>query len=76
MGYTDFFNDPASGYNPCHELSAGNRKIALDLFLDQQAFERRWRRVAKIAVVNARFSRAIAQVTLESHARGFRLAVN
>lgn len=30
----------------------------------------------KIAVMNAHLGRAIAQVTLESHARGFRLATN
>ena len=42
MDYADFFNDPAPGYNPCHVLLAKDRKIALDLFLDQQAFNQRW----------------------------------
>jgi uncharacterized phage-associated protein len=42
MDYADFFNDPAQGYNPCHPLSSKDRKIALDLFLDQQAFNQRW----------------------------------
>ena len=42
MDYADFFADPVSGYNPCHELSTKDRKIALELFSDQQAFHRRW----------------------------------
>src|SRR6266567_3136225 len=42
MDYADFFNDPAQGYNPCHPLSSKDRKIALDLFLDQEAFNQRW----------------------------------
>jgi uncharacterized phage-associated protein len=42
MDYADFFNDPAQGYNPCHPFSSKDRKIALDLFLDQQAFNQRW----------------------------------
>jgi uncharacterized phage-associated protein len=42
MDYADFFNDPASGYNPCHELSGKERKIALELFSDQQTFDERW----------------------------------
>jgi uncharacterized phage-associated protein len=42
MNYTDFFADPAPGYNPCHELSAKDCKIALELFSDQQAFDQRW----------------------------------
>jgi uncharacterized phage-associated protein len=42
MDYADFFNDPAPGYNPCHALLAKDRKIALHLFLDQQAFNHRW----------------------------------
>jgi uncharacterized phage-associated protein len=42
MDYADFFNDPAPGYNPCHVFLAKDRKIALDLFLDQQAFNQRW----------------------------------
>lgn len=42
MDYTDFFAEPAQGYNPCHELSAKDRKIALELFSDQQAFDQRW----------------------------------
>jgi uncharacterized phage-associated protein len=42
MDYADFFNDPAQGYNPCHTLSSKDRKIALELFSDQQAFDQRW----------------------------------
>jgi uncharacterized phage-associated protein len=42
MNYADFFNDPTPGYNPCHPLPSKDRKIALDLFLDQQAFDHRW----------------------------------
>jgi uncharacterized phage-associated protein len=42
MDYTDFFSDPVAGYNVCHELSARERKIALGLFTDQQAFDQRW----------------------------------
>jgi uncharacterized phage-associated protein len=42
MDYSDFFNEPSTGYNPCHALSAKDHKIALDLFLDQQAFDQRW----------------------------------
>ncbi len=42
MDYTDFFDDPAQGYNPCHTLSSKDRKTALDLFRDQRAFNQRW----------------------------------
>jgi uncharacterized phage-associated protein len=42
MDYADFFSDPAPGYNPCHVLLPKDRKIALDLFTDQQAFNQRW----------------------------------
>lgn len=42
MDYADFFSDPAQGYNPCHTLSSKDRKIALELFSDQQAFNQRW----------------------------------
>jgi uncharacterized phage-associated protein len=39
---SDFFADPDTGYNPCHELSAKDRENALDLFRDRQAFDARW----------------------------------
>jgi len=42
MDYSDFFADPDTGYNPCHELSARDRAAALDLFRDRQAFNARW----------------------------------
>jgi uncharacterized phage-associated protein len=42
MDHTDFFADPVAGYNACHELSARERKIALELFADQQSFDQRW----------------------------------
>lgn len=42
MDYADFFADPASGYNACHELSAKDRKVALELFCDKQEIDRRW----------------------------------
>jgi uncharacterized phage-associated protein len=42
MDYTDFFAEADQGYNPCHPLSAPERKNALELFLDQQAFDQRW----------------------------------
>lgn len=42
MDYADFFAEPDAGYNPCHGLTAHERKIALELFRDQQAFDQRW----------------------------------
>jgi uncharacterized phage-associated protein len=42
MDYSDFFADPGGGYNACHDLSVGERKIALELFTDQQSFDQRW----------------------------------
>jgi uncharacterized phage-associated protein len=42
MDYADFFEEPAAGYNVCHPLSAPERRVALDLFRDRQAFDARW----------------------------------
>jgi uncharacterized phage-associated protein len=42
MHYPDFFAEPDAGYNPCHELSAKDRAVAVDLFRDRQAFNARW----------------------------------
>jgi uncharacterized phage-associated protein len=42
MQYSDFFTDPDAGYNPCHELSAKDRAVAVDLFRDHEAFSARW----------------------------------
>ena len=38
MHYSDFFAEPDAGYNPCHELSAKDRAVAVDLFRDHEAF--------------------------------------
>jgi uncharacterized phage-associated protein len=42
MDYADFFADPDEGYNPCHALTAKEREVARDLFLQRQAFDQRW----------------------------------
>jgi len=42
MHYSDFFAEPDAGYNPCHQLSAKDRAVAVDLFRDHEAFNARW----------------------------------
>ena len=42
MDYADFFNDPAPGYNPCHPLTNLDKKAAISLFQERQAFRARW----------------------------------
>ena len=42
MDYRDFFNEPDPGYNTCHEFSAKDRTVAVDLFRDRQSFNARW----------------------------------
>lgn len=42
MDYAHFFEEPAKGYNPCHELTAEDRAVALDLFREHQAVEQLW----------------------------------
>jgi len=42
MDYADFFADPGEGCNPCHALTAKEREVARDLFLQRQAFDQRW----------------------------------
>jgi uncharacterized phage-associated protein len=42
MHYSDFFAEPDPGYNPCHQLSAKDRAVAVDLFRDHEAFNARW----------------------------------
>jgi uncharacterized phage-associated protein len=42
INYLDFFADPDPGYNPCHELSARDRAVAIDLIRDRQSFLDRW----------------------------------
>jgi len=42
INYSDFFADPDPGYNPCYELSAKDRAIAIDLVRDRQAFDNCW----------------------------------
>ena len=38
----DFFAEPDAGYNPCHALTAKEREVARELFLQRQAFDQRW----------------------------------
>jgi len=42
MDYADFFGDPDAGCNPCHALTAKEREVARELFLQRQAFDQRW----------------------------------
>lgn len=42
MDYADFFADPDAGCNPCHALTAKEREVARELFLQRQAFDQRW----------------------------------
>jgi uncharacterized phage-associated protein len=42
MSYEDFFAEPDTGYNPCHELTSKERAIGRELFRDRQAFEQLW----------------------------------
>jgi uncharacterized phage-associated protein len=42
MEYADFFADPDAGCNPCHALTAKEREVARELFLQRQAFDQRW----------------------------------
>ena len=42
MDYAHFFEEPAKGYNPCHELTTEDRAVALDLFREHQAVEQLW----------------------------------
>ena len=42
MDYADFFAEPDTGYNPCHQLTALERKTALEVFRDHREFERLW----------------------------------
>jgi uncharacterized phage-associated protein len=42
MDYADFFADPDTGYIPCHALTAKEREVARQLFLQRQAFAQRW----------------------------------
>lgn len=43
MDCADFFDEPAHGYNACHELSGKEREIARELFLDSQAVAQLWK---------------------------------
>jgi uncharacterized phage-associated protein len=42
MDCADFFTEPDTGYNPCHALTAKEREVARELFLQRQAFDQRW----------------------------------
>ena len=42
MDYADFFAEPDAGYIPCHTLTDEERKVALELFRQRQAFDQRW----------------------------------
>jgi len=42
MDYADFFGDPDAGQNPCHALTAKEREVAREMFLQRQAFDQRW----------------------------------
>jgi len=42
MEYADFFREADVGYNPCHALTAKEREVACDLFLQRQAFDQHW----------------------------------
>ena len=42
MDYADFFSDPEVGGNPCHALTAREREVARELFLQRRAFDQRW----------------------------------
>ncbi|HSH39896.1 MAG TPA: Panacea domain-containing protein [Chthoniobacterales bacterium] len=42
IDFTDFFSDPDPGYNACHELSAKERDVALELHREREAFHARW----------------------------------
>jgi uncharacterized phage-associated protein len=42
MDYVDFFDEPDSGYNPCHELSGKDRQIARELYVDSQVVAKLW----------------------------------
>jgi uncharacterized phage-associated protein len=43
MDYSDFFAEPDTGYNPCHELSKKDREIARELYLDSEAAANLWK---------------------------------
>jgi len=42
IDYSEFFADPDPGYNPCYQLSAKDRVIAVELIRDRQAFDNCW----------------------------------
>jgi len=42
MDYRDFFLDPPAKFDPCHPLTEKERQVALELFLDKQAFDNQW----------------------------------
>ncbi len=43
MEYSDFFDEPDPGYNPCHELSKKERDIARELYLDSETVANLWK---------------------------------
>lgn len=42
MDCADFFADPAPGCDPCHALTAKEREVARELYLQRQSFDQRW----------------------------------
>lgn len=42
MNYADFFAEPGKGYNPCHPLTELDKRAAVSLFQERQAFRSRW----------------------------------
>ena len=43
MEYSDFFDEPDAGYNPCHELSRKEREIARELYQDSESVANLWK---------------------------------
>ena len=43
MKYSDFFDEPDKGYNPCHQLSEKDREIARELYLDSEEAASLWK---------------------------------
>lgn len=43
MDYGDFFQEPSTGYDPCHPLTEEDRSNRLELFRDQQVIAALWK---------------------------------
>jgi uncharacterized phage-associated protein len=42
MNYSDFFAEPDQGYNPCHTLSAADKRAAIALFREREEVRALW----------------------------------